>query len=65
VIPINSESKKIKTFPLRLEEAFNDNIDEIVYLTKAKSKQQYILNAVKNQIEKDREGLVNGKAIQR
>jgi hypothetical protein len=60
-----SESKKIKTFQLRLEESFNDNIDEIVFLTKAKSKQQYILNAVRNQIQKDREGLVNGETIQR
>jgi hypothetical protein len=60
-----SESKKIKTFPLRLEESFNDKIDEIVFLTKAKSKQQYILNAVRNQIQKDREGLVNGETTQR
>lgn len=61
VIQISSPTKKNKTFPLRIDEELNDVIDTTVFLTKAKSKHQYIINAVKEKLYRDMEGLRDGK----
>lgn len=62
VIIINKE-KTGKTFPLRLKKDFSEEIDNVVFLTKAESKHQYIMNAIKEKMERDLEGLRDGKRI--
>lgn len=44
---------KIKTFPLKLDPALDDEINSFVFHTKAKSKQKYIIDAVREKMERD------------
>jgi hypothetical protein len=50
------------TFPLRLDKKFSEQIDNLVFFTKAPSKHQYILDAIAEKMERDKiqlEGLSN------
>lgn len=47
--------KKIKTFPLKLEDRFNEIIDKSVFFTKAPTKHQYIIEAIREKVERDNE----------
>lgn len=49
-----SDEKKTKTvFPLRLEEDLNKSINKAVFLSEAKSKHQYIIDAVVEKMQRD------------
>lgn len=54
-----NKSPKIvkKTFPLRLEVAFSDDIDKVVFHTKSPSKHEYIMEAIRDKVKKDFERL--------
>lgn len=45
--------KDVKTFPLRLDSNFSNVIDKAVFFTKTSSKHQYVLDAIKEKIERD------------
>lgn len=51
---MTDEKKQIKRFPLRLEEEFSTEIDNCVFYTKYSSKHQYIIDAIKEKIERDK-----------
>ncbi|WP_179089098.1 hypothetical protein [Paenibacillus odorifer] len=48
------EKKDIKTFPLTLEIPFSKEIDAYVFYTNADTKHQYIVDAIKEKIERDK-----------
>lgn len=45
---------KIKTFPLRMDEPFNQAVEEALRNSTIKSKHEYILRAVAEKVERDR-----------
>lgn len=47
------KNKGYKRFPLRLSEDFSNRIDKFVYHTPARSKHQYIIQAVIEKMESD------------
>jgi hypothetical protein len=54
---LNELIKKNITFPLRLNADLNEEIDTAVFFTKAKSKHEYVINAVKEKLQRDMEHL--------
>lgn len=48
------EAVKIKTFPLRMDEPFNNAVEEALKSSPIKSKHEYILRAVAEKVARDR-----------
>lgn len=48
------EAVKIKTFPLRMDEPFNQAVEEALKRSTLKSKHEYILKAVAEKVARDR-----------
>ncbi|WP_090739432.1 hypothetical protein [Paenibacillus sp. Mc5Re-14] len=42
-----------KTFPLKFEDNFSEKINWFVFHMKSESKQQYIIDAIRDKMEKD------------
>lgn len=47
------EAMKIKTFPLRMDEPFNNAIEEALRKSPIKSKHEYILRAVAEKVARE------------
>lgn len=52
---MEASKRDFKRFPLRLEKVFSDEIDRCVFHSKALSKHQYILDAIKEKVARDTE----------
>lgn len=48
------EAVRIKTFPLRMDEPFNNAVEEALKKSPIKSKHEYILRAVAEKVARDR-----------
>lgn len=48
------EAVKIKTFPVRMDEPFNNELEQALRHSTLKSKHAYILKAIAEKIERDR-----------
>jgi hypothetical protein len=52
---MEGESKPIiKRFPLRLKSDFSEEIDSCVFYSNAPSKHQYIIEAIREKVERDK-----------
>jgi Leu/Phe-tRNA-protein transferase len=50
-----AKKKDFKNFPIRLNLAFSNDIDNCVFYTKSASKHQYILDAIREKVDRDKE----------
>lgn len=49
-----TDDRQVKKFPLRLEISFSKEIDSYVFYTESPSKHQYIIDAIKEKIARDK-----------
>mgnify|MGYP003812178593 FL=1 len=60
-----AQNKNFKKFPIRLDRSFSEEVDKCVFYTKSPSKHQYILDAIKEKVERDKAKLKEQQIILR
>jgi hypothetical protein len=53
-----SEKQTVKRFPVKLESTFSQAIDDCVFYTKSPSKHQYILDAIREKVDRDKDDIM-------